>query len=49
MVKVISGLKNADLEQSLAGDLYVMPLKTRKGYRNALREALKKPVFSSLT
>ena len=45
MVKVISGLKNADLEQALAGDLCVMPLKTRKEYRNAVREALKKPVF----
>ena len=45
MVKVISGLKNDDLEQALAGDLCVMPLKTRKEYRNAVREALKKPVF----
>ena len=45
MVKVISGLKNTDLEQALAGDLCVMPLKTRKEYRNAVREALKKPVF----
>ena len=26
MVKVISGLKNDDLEQALAGDLCVMPL-----------------------
>ena len=42
MVKVISGLKNADLEQALAGDLCVMPLKTRKEYRNAVREAVKK-------
>lgn len=45
MVKVISDLKNADLEQALAGDLCVMPLKTRKEYRNAVREALEKPVF----
>ena len=45
MVKVISGLKNTELEQALAGDLCVMPLKTRKEYRNAVREALKKPVF----
>lgn len=45
MVKVISGLKNADLEQALAGDLCVMPLKTRKEYRNAVREAVKKPIF----
>ena len=47
MVKVISGLKNADLEQALAGELCVMPLKTRKEYRNAVREALKKLVFVS--
>ena len=45
MVKVISGLKNDDLEQALAGDLCVMPLKARKEYRNAVREALKKPAF----
>ena len=45
MVKVISGLKNDDLEQALARDLCVMPLKTRKEYRNAVREALKKPIF----
>lgn len=29
MVKVISGPKNADLEQALAGDLYGMLLKSR--------------------
>ena len=45
MVKVISGLKNGDLEQALAGDLYGMLLKNRKEYRNAVREALKKPLF----
>ena len=45
MVKVISGLKNDDLEQALTVDLCVMPLKTRKEYRNAVREALKKPPF----
>ncbi len=45
MVKVISGLKNADLEQALAGDLCVMSLKTRKEYRNAVRKAVKKPIF----
>lgn len=45
MVKVISGLKNGDLEQALEADLCGMPLKTRKEYWNAVREALKKPVF----
>lgn len=46
MVKVISGLKNGDLEQALAEDLCgEMPLKTWKEYRNAVREALKKPLF----
>jgi hypothetical protein len=47
MVKVISGLKNGDLEQALAGDLCIMLLKTRKEYRNTVREALKKPIFVS--
>ena len=45
MVEVISGLKNGDLEQALAGDLYGMLLKNRKEYRNAVREALKKTLF----
>lgn len=45
MVKVIRGLKNGDLEQALAGELCRISLKTRKEYRNAVREALKKPVF----
>ena len=47
MIKVISGLKNDDLEQALAGDLRGIPMKTRKEYRDAVREALKKPVFVS--
>ena len=45
MVKVISGLKNGDLEQALAGELCRISMKTRKEYRNAVREALKKPLF----
>ena len=45
MVKVISGLKNGDLDQALAVELCSMPLKPRKEYWNAVREALKKPVF----
>ena len=45
MVKVISGLKNGDLEQALAGDLCRISMETRKEYRNAVREALKKPLF----
>lgn len=45
MVKVISGLKNGDLEQALAGKLCRISMKTRKEYRNAVREALKKPLF----
>ena len=47
MVKVISGLKNGDLEQALAGELCRISMKTRKEYRNAVREALKKPLFVS--
>ena len=34
-----------DVFDKLAGYLCIMPLKTRKEYRNAMREALKKPVF----
>jgi|GEM_PF-6454149 len=34
-----------DMFDKLAGYLCIMPLKTRKEYRNAMREALKKPVF----
>ncbi|WP_302576021.1 UPF0236 family transposase-like protein [uncultured Acidaminococcus sp.] len=45
MVKVISGLKNGDLEQALAGELCRISMETRKEYRNAVREALKKPLF----
>ena len=45
MIKVISGLKNGDLEQALAEGLCYISLKTQKEYRNAVREALKKPVF----
>ena len=45
MIKVLSGLKNGDLEQALATDLRSIPMESRKKYRNAVREALKKPVF----
>ena len=41
----LTPLKNGDLEQALAGDLCRISLKTRKEYRNAVREALKKPLF----
>ena len=34
-----------DLEQALATDLRGIPMESRKKYRNAMREALKKPVF----
>ena len=45
MIKVLTGLKNGDLEQALATDLRGIPMESRKKYRNAVREALKKPVF----
>lgn len=45
MIKVISGLKNGDLEQALGKDLCGIPPKSKKEYRYAVRTALRKPVF----
>ena len=41
----LTPLKNGDLEQALAGDLCRISMEIRKEYRNAVREALKKPLF----